>query len=323
MWSEEARCAGERWRRAYIYGHRRGFAGDIRLPTPCIQLHTDLHSSQPISKYNLKHHPSFLQGKTQPPAAYDRQFADQQNRAILARLGQGSPHIEKAFKVRTARPPTTEHIKLNMSSYGSNHSGYIHPSQYAPNSQQQHQQQQQQAPQPPYPTTPGPPPTSQPQAYFPPTPQYQPTYSTSPASPWQQPTYSTSPYQQQPQAYSNYSSSPTTTPMPQPQRRSSSSPTQAHFPQSQPIAIPTRYSQPGPPVYARSHGSHHNHHVHDHHTYGDGEDVHDNGQVYGVLDEDTLRQYEKRYAKDRELEKRPTLGDSVMSMFKVLGSKRE
>jgi hypothetical protein len=45
--------------------------------------------------------------------------------------------------------------------------------------------------------------------------------------------------------------------------------------------------------------------------------------VYGVLDEETLRQYEKRYAKDRELEKRPTLGGSLMSMVRALGSKRE
>jgi hypothetical protein len=44
--------------------------------------------------------------------------------------------------------------------------------------------------------------------------------------------------------------------------------------------------------------------------------------VYGVVDEETLRGYEKRYAKDRELEKRPTLGESVLSAFKALGSSR-
>jgi hypothetical protein len=51
--------------------------------------------------------------------------------------------------------------------------------------------------------------------------------------------------------------------------------------------------------------------------------VHDDGKVYGVLDDETLRQYEKRYAKDRKLERRPTLGGSLMSMVKALGSKRD
>lgn len=60
--------------------------------------------------------------------------------------------------------------------------------------------------------------------------------------------------------------------------------------------------------------------MHDPHAYADGEDKY---EQYGVLDEDTLRQYEKRYAKDRELEKRPTLGGSLMSMVKALGGKRE
>jgi hypothetical protein len=97
--------------------------------------------------------------------------------------------------------------------------------------------------------------------------------------------------------------------MPQgPAHRRSSSLSQHARPQfgSAPIAIPHRGSQ------AR-HGSH----------SSQGEDVHDNGQVYGVLDEETLRQYEKRYAKDRALEKRPTLGGSVMSMVRALGGKRE
>jgi hypothetical protein len=90
-------------------------------------------------------------------------------------------------------------------------------------------------------------------------------------------------------------------------RRSSSLSQSARpqFPTSAPIAIP----QHGPPVYARSHdshssyGSHHSHHPHDHHAFADGEDVHDDGKVYGVLDDETLRQYEKRYAKDRKLER--------------------
>ncbi|EAT89650.1 hypothetical protein HBI56_030170 [Parastagonospora nodorum] len=218
-----------------------------------------------------------------------------------------------------------------MSSYGSNTPGYIHPSQYPPHPQPQYQQ----APNPPYPTTPGPP-TSQPTAYFPPQPQQQPAYSTSPASPWQQPAYASSPQHQYPPQNPIYSSSPTAhdaammhLPNGPPSHRRSSSLSQSarpHFSSSAPISIP---QQQRPAIYARSHGSHsshgshHSHHPHDHHAFGDGEDIHDNGQVYGVLDEETLRQYEKRYAKDRELEKRPTLGGSLMSMVKALGSKRE
>jgi hypothetical protein len=67
-------------------------------------------------------------------------------------------------------------------------------------------------------------------------------------------------------------------------------------------------------VYARrtSHGSHHSHHA-------DGEDK--AGNEWG-LDDETLRQYEKRYAKDRELEKRPTLGGSLIGLVRALGGKR-
>jgi hypothetical protein len=92
---------------------------------------------------------------------------------------------------------------------------------------------------------------------------------------------------------------------------------------SAPIAIAQGRRASQAPGYARSQGSHHSQHVHDAHAFGDGEDMHDHGQGYGVLDEETLRQYEKRYAKDRRLEKRPTLGGSVMSMFRALGGKRE
>jgi len=41
------------------------------------------------------------------------------------------------------------------------------------------------------------------------------------------------------------------------------------------------------------------------------------------LDEDTLREYEKRYKEDRKLEKRPTLGGSLVSAFRALGGRRE
>jgi hypothetical protein len=74
-------------------------------------------------------------------------------------------------------------------------------------------------------------------------------------------------------------------------------------------------------VYARqpSHGSHHSHHSH----HADGEDRAANagGNEWG-LDDETLRQYEKRYAKDRELEKRPTLGGSLIGFVRALGGKR-
>ncbi|OAL01051.1 hypothetical protein IQ06DRAFT_293188 [Phaeosphaeriaceae sp. SRC1lsM3a] len=208
-----------------------------------------------------------------------------------------------------------------MSSYGSNHSGYLHPSQYPPNPPAQ--QQQQQHPQPPYPTTPGPAPGQQ-SAFYPPAPQnQQQMYSTSPASPWQTPNYSSSAPQ-----YPFYSSSPGSAP-PQPMQqhhRRSSSMSQNGRPQfsngTAPIAIPQQ-QQPygfGQQGYAHSHGSHGSQHSHHHHH---GHDGHGEDEQWGVLDEETLRSYEKRYAKERKLEKRPTLGGSVMSMVRALSGKRE
>ncbi|CAO2653910.1 Nn.00g106430.m01.CDS01 [Neocucurbitaria sp. VM-36] len=216
-----------------------------------------------------------------------------------------------------------------MSSYDSNRSGYLH-SQY-----------QQQAP--PYPTTPAP--TSQPQQqqqFYPP-PQQQPLYSSSPTS---QPYYSSS-LTSQPGAMTMIPPGPR-------KRRSSSSASSSNnnnpartSGQLQPIPIPIRQpnpsdytrtppsSWPGPqppvyaqpmPVYARSashqsHHSHHSTHMHDPHAYGDGEDKFEN--QYGPIDEETEREYERRYAREkkaqRELESRPTLGGSLMSMMGKLG----
>jgi hypothetical protein len=184
--------------------------------------------------------------------------------------------------------------------------------------------------QPPYPTTPGTIPTSQPQAYFPPQPQQQqPIYASSPPS---QPFYASSPNAQ-------FMPSPTMQPgammIPQqhqqPMRhRGSSSSTHSDRPQFQPqfqpqyassapipIAHPQFYQ---PSAYPRhsSHssvGSHHGHHHH--HAYVDDDD--EPQRRYGELDEDTLREYEARYRKDRRLERRPTLGDSVMSMVGKVG----
>jgi len=62
--------------------------------------------------------------------------------------------------------------------------------------------------------------------------------------------------------------------------------------------------------------------MHDPHAYADGEDKHEE-HGHGGLDEETLRSYERRYAKDRKLEKRPTLGGSLMSVVRALGGKRE
>ncbi|KAH8725460.1 hypothetical protein GQ44DRAFT_217699 [Phaeosphaeriaceae sp. PMI808] len=211
-----------------------------------------------------------------------------------------------------------------MSSYGSTRSGYLHPSQYPPNPPQQHQQSQ-----PPYPTTPDPSTNPQPQPFYPPHPHQKTTHSTSPTHQ----IYSSSPQQ-------GYFSTPTSQPfyhqaqqqqqpsqppplLPQHTRRTSSFSHQnpPPFPPTAPIQIPAAQFQQ--PVYARdgSHSSHYSHHgMHNPHTWVDGEDKHEQG--HAGLDEDTLRQYEKRYAKDRELERRPTLGGSLMTVVKALGGKR-
>jgi hypothetical protein len=200
-----------------------------------------------------------------------------------------------------------------MSSYGSSHS-YLHPSQYAPppGPPPQHQQ-------PPYPTTPGTAPTSQPQGFYPPAPQQQQYFPTSAA----QPMYSTSPSSQY--ATPMYPSSPTFQPQHQPQmptspvqrtRRSSSmSQSRPYFPQHQhqqqsasipiPITRPDMYT----PQHYGSQGSQYSQ-----------EEV---PQAPWELDEETLRSYEKRYAKDRKREKRPTLGDSLMSVARAIGGRRD
>lgn len=93
---------------------------------------------------------------------------------------------------------------------------------------------------------------------------------------------------------------------------------------------PPVYAQPMP-VYARtashaSHHSHHSQHIHDPHAYADGEDKYEgryDGPNYGPIDEQTEREYERRYARekraDRDLESRPTLGGSLMSMMGKVG----
>lgn len=199
-----------------------------------------------------------------------------------------------------------------MSSFDSNKSGYLHP----------HYQQQ-----PPYPTTPAP--MSQPQ---------------------QPPFYPSQPSQQQP------TSQPSGTAMmaPQPRDRRSSSFSRQRPDNLQSMAIPIRqpnptdYFQasrtppssypPPPPVYAQpmpvyarsashsSHHSHHSQHMHDPHAFADGEDKYEHrygGPDYAVIDEETEREYERRYARekraDRDLESRPTLGGSLMSMVGKVG----
>lgn len=73
--------------------------------------------------------------------------------------------------------------------------------------------------------------------------------------------------------------------------------------------------------------------MHDPHAYADGEDKYEaqgqgqgQSQTWGPLDEDTEREYEARYRRERVAERRPTLGGSVMSMVgklgRVLGSER-
>ncbi|KAL7770751.1 hypothetical protein CFE70_000690 [Pyrenophora teres f. teres 0-1] len=109
---------------------------------------------------------------------------------------------------------------------------------------------------------------------------------------------------------------------------------------------PTRHLRATSPVYARSssqqsHYSHHSEHAHDPHAYADGEDKyeghhhhhhhhhhghHHDDHYGGGLDEETVAEYKRRYAKDQKLEKRPTLGDSLYSAIgkvgKMLGSER-
>lgn len=68
-------------------------------------------------------------------------------------------------------------------------------------------------------------------------------------------------------------------------------------------------------IHSHSH-SHHHDHDHRHQHLKD-----DQGNEWG-LDDDTLREYERRYKRERELEKRPTLGDSVLGMVRALGGRR-
>lgn len=203
-----------------------------------------------------------------------------------------------------------------MASYDSNQSGYSRP---------HHQQQQQ----PPYPTTPQPP--TQPQTYFPPIPEQQPVYSTSPTAPF----YSSSPPQPQANHSRTYSTSSSSPQEPASGRRrtSSTSSYTSQRPAQQPIPIPNpqqyqhqyqpHASYPPPvtyaqqaPTYTRT-PSHHSDHAHNPHAYADGEDKYE--QDYGRLDEETERQYRKRCARERALERRPTLGDSLLSVVGRVG----
>ena len=59
--------------------------------------------------------------------------------------------------------------------------------------------------------------------------------------------------------------------------------------------------------------------MHDGHAWADGEDRYE-GQGFGRIDEATEREYEKRYARERAMERRPTLGDSLLSAVGKLGS---
>lgn len=202
-----------------------------------------------------------------------------------------------------------------MSSYDSTHSGYTHPSQYPPNPPQQ-----QQRPQPPYPTTPGPANNSAPSAFYPPAPPQQGTYSTSPTYQPHQQFYSTSPNQQftpfNHHQQQFYSTSPTQPTHQRASHRRASSLSYTYPPQqpsttTAPIQIPPRTNQQ--PMHAR-HGSHSSHHSSE-------DERHDSSAAYG-LDEDTLRQYEKRYAREKRMERRPTMGESVISFVRVLSGKR-
>jgi hypothetical protein len=200
-----------------------------------------------------------------------------------------------------------------MSSYGSNKSGYLHP-QY---------QQQQQQPEPPYPTTPGAGPPSQQPNYFPPIPEQQAMYSTSPTSPRgikipqaassrNRRTSSSSSYNSQrpSQIYPGTHIHPGAMPIPirQPQYQY----------QQTPSSYPPQHQQQ--PLYAHSPSSQQSQHSspyseHHHHQH---EQDHEQ-QYYYALDPETERSYERRYARDKAFERRPTLGGSLLSMVGKVG----
>jgi len=234
-----------------------------------------------------------------------------------------------------------------MASYDSNRPGYQH-SQYPPAPPPPQQQQQQQ---PPYPTTPAPP--SQPHNYFPPIPEQQPLYSSSPS----QPIYSSSPQSAQltmpePQighrrssSSSSYNSQGPTRLQPQPASMPIRQPDVQQYQYQTSHPPPVAYAQQAP-VYARSssqqsHYSHHSEHAHDPHAYADGEDKYDGhhhhhhhhhhqhhhqDDDYGRPDAETVAEYKRRYAKEQQFERRPTLGGSLYSAIgkvgKLLGSER-
>jgi len=225
--------------------------------------------------------------------------------------------------------PVYHLLKTTMSSYDSARSGYQPHAQY---SQQQ----------PPYPTTPGAPQPQQPTNYFPPIPEQQPIYSSSPTSPYNsgamtmpQPhmpthrrTSSSSSYNSQRPTHLQHTPSQAI-PIRQPDPHSYQYQQPTHLaPTSYPP--PVAYAPQAAPIYARSssqqsHYSHHSTHAHNAHAYADGEDKYEDehhrhhDQHYGELDPETEREYKRRYAREKEVERRPTLGGSVLSMIGKVG----
>jgi len=221
---------------------------------------------------------------------------------------------------------------ITMSSYDSTRLGYPpHP---------QYPQQQ-----PPYPTTPGAaPPPQQPTNYFPPIPEQQPIYSSSPTSSYGNGTMTSMPQPHMPSHRRTSSSSSYNSQRPTHiQPGSPAIPIRQPDPQSYQYQYqhpgppaPTSYPPPvtyapqAPPIYARSssqqsHYSHHSSHAHNAHAYADGEDKYEDehrrhhDQHYGELDPETEREYKRRYAKEREVERRPTLGGSLLSTIGKIG----
>lgn len=108
---------------------------------------------------------------------------------------------------------------------------------------------------------------------------------------------------------------PNAIPIPIPMRQPNPSDYQrmppSSYPPQQPIAY-TQQSAPAP-VYARSMSLQ----PHDSHSHS-----HSHGE-YGRIDEETEKEFERRYAREkraqRELEGRPTLGGSLMSVVGKVG----
>ncbi|KAF1849165.1 uncharacterized protein K460DRAFT_394059 [Cucurbitaria berberidis CBS 394.84] len=94
-----------------------------------------------------------------------------------------------------------------------------------------------------------------------------------------------------------------------------------YAPQPQTAPFPIYAQRPASMQSTHSGSYHSQQHMHDTPVYANGEEKYES--KYGPIDEDTEREYERRYAKEkraqRALENRPTLGGSLLSMVGKVG----